>query len=70
MGPWNNYTRRPPMKFRIVMIIAFKIIGFAAVIFAIFRVYLSGETRKVEMDRVAVGTFAGEGLSPVFQTFP
>ena len=29
--------------------------------------YLSGETRKVETDRVAVGTFSGEGLSPVFQ---
>ena len=28
---------------------------------------LSGETRKVETDRVAVGTFSGEGLSPVFQ---
>ena len=29
--------------------------------------HLSGETRKVETDRVAVGTFSGEGLSPVFQ---
>ena len=28
---------------------------------------LSGETRKVETDRVAVGTVSGEGLSPVFQ---
>ena len=28
---------------------------------------LSGETRKVETDRVAVGTFSGEGLSPGFQ---
>ena len=28
---------------------------------------LSVETRKVETDRVAVGTFSGEGLSPVFQ---
>ena len=28
---------------------------------------MSGETRKVETDRVAVGTFSGEGLSPVFQ---
>ena len=28
---------------------------------------LEGETRKVETDRVAVGTFSGEGLSPVFQ---
>ena len=25
--------------------------------------YLSGETQKVETDRVAVGTFSGEGLS-------
>ena len=32
-----------------------------------WRCYLSGETRKVETDRVAVGTFSGEGLSPVFQ---
>ena len=29
--------------------------------------HLSGETRKAETDRVAVGTFSGEGLSPVFQ---
>ena len=29
--------------------------------------HLSGETRKVETDRVVVGTFSGEGLSPVFQ---
>ena len=29
--------------------------------------HLSGETRKVETDRVAVGTFSGEELSPVFQ---
>ena len=28
---------------------------------------LSGETRKVETDWVAVGTFSCEGLSPVFQ---
>ena len=28
---------------------------------------MSGETRKVETDRVAIGTFSGEGLSPVFQ---
>ena len=28
--------------------------------------YLSGETRKVETDRVAVGAVSGEGLSPVF----
>ena len=34
-------------------------------IFTIF--YLSGEIRKVETDRVAVETFSGEGLSPVFQ---
>ena len=31
--------------------------------------HLSGETRKVETDRVAVGTFSGEGLSLVFQEF-
>ena len=31
------------------------------------RSHLSKETRKVETDRVAVGTFSGEGLSPVFQ---
>ena len=29
--------------------------------------YLSGEIRKVETDRVAVGTISGEGLSLVFQ---
>ena len=29
--------------------------------------YLSGETRKAETDRVAVGTFSDEGLTPVFQ---
>ena len=28
---------------------------------------LSGETRKIETHRVVVGTFSGEGLSPVFQ---
>ena len=28
--------------------------------------HLSGETRKVETDRVAVGTFSGEGLCPVW----